>query len=144
MTGLIKYPKRIKQLINYSGIQFDKIRPSDIDGVLEFDNRFLFLLEFKHIERKHKSFKDFNRDGQNIMLKRIIDSWQYKDKKEGFVVYLYHKTKPHEDIMAEKTCVHGYYHKRQYYKIKMPLLDFLFEMGCKHDIEKITAEKRYI
>ena len=37
--GLIKHPKRAKQLIDFEGVQSGNIYPSDIDAVLEFDSK---------------------------------------------------------------------------------------------------------
>lgn len=45
--GLIKYPKRAKQIIDFEGIENGKIHPSDIDAVLEFDSKYLLLFELK-------------------------------------------------------------------------------------------------
>ena len=142
--GLIKYQKRLKQIIDYTGIEFANIHPSDIDGVLEFDNKYLFLLEFKHQNVKPKNINDFNNDGQNIMLKRIVDSWQSCKDKEGFVAYIYHDTKSDENIPAENTIVSGYYHKGGYTSFNRGLKDFFWEIGEEYDIKKIIAKNSYI
>tara|TARA_Y100000004_G_C8945744_1_gene426211 strand:+ start:794 stop:1210 length:417 start_codon:yes stop_codon:yes gene_type:complete len=137
--GLIKHPKRLKQIVDYTGIEFGKIHPSDIDGVLEFDNKYLFLLEFKHQNVKPKNIKDFNNDGQNIMLKRIVDSWQSCKGKEGFVAYIFHDTPSSENILAENTVVSGYYHNGEYVSFNRGLKDFFWEIGNEYDIKKIIA-----
>jgi len=36
--GLIRNRKRVKQVIDFTGVQNGKMHPSDIDAVLEFDN----------------------------------------------------------------------------------------------------------
>ena len=51
--GMIKYHKRLKQLYDFEGMGKGKISPTDIDAVLEFGNKFLFLFEFK-LEGKEK------------------------------------------------------------------------------------------
>ena len=45
---LIKNVNHIKQAIDFTGLQNDKIHPSDIDAVLEFDNEALILMELKN------------------------------------------------------------------------------------------------
>ena len=42
--SLIKNSKRIKQSMDFTGVQNRAIHPSDIDGVLEFDNKYSFAL----------------------------------------------------------------------------------------------------
>ena len=44
---MIKHEKRIKQVLDFKGVGNTKIHPSDIDAVLEFDNKFLILFEVK-------------------------------------------------------------------------------------------------
>ena len=46
--GLIRNRKRVKQVIDFTGIQNGKLHPSDIDAVLEFDNEVLILIEVKY------------------------------------------------------------------------------------------------
>ena len=46
--GLIRNRKRVKQVIDFTGVQNGKLHPSDIDAVLEFDNEVLILIEVKY------------------------------------------------------------------------------------------------
>ena len=58
--GMIKYKDRLKQLFDYEGIGKGNASPTDIDAVLEFDNKFLFLFEIKLI-KKLKRFIELKR-----------------------------------------------------------------------------------
>tara|TARA_R100000231_G_scaffold40177_2_gene34980 strand:+ start:301 stop:696 length:396 start_codon:yes stop_codon:yes gene_type:complete len=131
MTGLIKYPKRIKQLIDFTGVQNKKIHPSDIDAVLEFDSKYLLLFEFKFKGAKVPI-------GQRLMLERIIDSWE-DSGKIGTVVYCEHTFPADQNIMAKECQVVGGYNKSQYKPYRCDFLHFIFKFGDKYDIKKIIA-----
>jgi len=76
--SLIRNRNQTRQAIDFSGIQNGKIHPTDIDGVLEFDNEVLILFEVKR----------FNNDipiGQRLVLERICDSWKTKKSIVLFV-----------------------------------------------------------
>ena len=45
---MIKHKNRIKQVIDFSGVGDSKIHPTDIDAVLEFDDKYLLLFEVKY------------------------------------------------------------------------------------------------
>jgi len=44
---MIKFPERIKQVLNFKGIGNSKIHPTDIDAILEFDGKHLIIFEVK-------------------------------------------------------------------------------------------------
>ena len=44
---MIKYKNRIKQVLDFTGVGNSKIHPSDIDAILEFDNKYLIIFEVK-------------------------------------------------------------------------------------------------
>ena len=44
MSSLIRNSNRVKQAIDFTGVQNGKIHPSDVDAVFEFDNKFLILM----------------------------------------------------------------------------------------------------
>ena len=73
MNSLIRDRKKVKQVIDFTGVQNGKIHPSDIDAVMEFDNKVLILIEVK---RKHVLIPM----GQRILLERICDSWHIPEK----------------------------------------------------------------
>ena len=47
MSKWIRNSKQVKQSIDFYGIGNDKIHPTDIDAVLEFNNEALILFEVK-------------------------------------------------------------------------------------------------
>ncbi len=87
---MIKYKNRIKQVLDFTGVGNSKIHPSDIDAILEFDNKYLIIFEVK--------LKGVQIPvGQKILFKRIADCWQ-KTNGEAFVVYCEHETETSEKI----------------------------------------------
>ena len=47
-TSLIRNRNKVKQVIDFTGVQNGNMHPSDIDAVLEFDNEILILIEVKY------------------------------------------------------------------------------------------------
>ena len=45
--SLINDSDKVVQAIDFSGVQNKNMHPSDIDAVLEFDNKLLILMEIK-------------------------------------------------------------------------------------------------
>ena len=68
MDSLIRNRNQVKQVIDFTGVQNGNMHPSDIDFVLEFDNKVLILGEVK---RKYNKIPT----GQKLILERIVDSW---------------------------------------------------------------------
>ncbi len=126
--GLIKNRKRIKQVIDFTGIQNGKLHPSDIDAVLEFDNEALILIEVKH---------KFNKIpiGQRLLLERICDSW-HTDKSA--VLKVEHDFDNDKDILLDKCRVSGIYYNKEwtYYKDTKDFKKFVNKMGEKWNCKK--------
>ena len=47
-VSLIRNRNKVKQVIDFTGVQNGNMHPSDIDAVLEFDNEILILIEVKY------------------------------------------------------------------------------------------------
>ena len=101
---MIKHKNRIKQVIDFSGVGDSKIHPTDIDAVLEFDDKYLLLFEVKYKGLKAPL-------GQEILFSRIADCWQ-SVKEEAFVIYCEHETKSSEIVNLYNTRVVSVYHKK--------------------------------
>lgn len=131
MQDLIKYPKRAKQVIDFSGVKNGKIHPSDIDAVLEFDSKYLLLFELKKVGVQVPQ-------GQRMMLERIIDAWE-DCGKIGSVVYCEHNTEAEQTIYLKDCEVIGVYNKGESKAFRSDLREFLFKYGTKYDIKKIIS-----
>lgn len=111
--SLIRNSNRVKQAIDFTGIQNGNIHPSDIDAVFEFDNRVLILMEVKH---------RYNRipTGQKILLERICNSWHTPNNSIVLKVEHEHKDE-HTDIPLDDCFVTMYYYKKKWNKMEEPV-----------------------
>lgn len=81
--GKIKFPNRKKQLLDYSGLLFGNITPSDIDGIIEWHNDKYALLEYKY-KAAQMPF------GQKLLLERMANDL-YRSGKEVVVLVAKHE-----------------------------------------------------
>lgn len=103
--SLIKNSNQVKQSIEFTGIEWGKIHPSDIDAVLEFNNELLILIEVK---RKGLEIPT----GQRLMLERICDSWH---TKKSLVLLVWHEFKnDKKDIPLDKCMVNKIYYDKKW------------------------------
>ena len=79
MSSLIKNRDRVKQVLDFTGVQNGNMHPSDIDAVLEFDGKYLILIEVKFKGSKIPT-------GQKLLLERIAESWSVIRAKEAVVL----------------------------------------------------------
>ena len=99
--GLIKNSNKAKQGIDFTGVKWGKIHPSDVDFVLEFNNKVLILGEVKYKGSELTI-------GQRLMLDRMADSWH-----TGFSFV----------IPLEKCEVYKIYHNKQWHSLGGMLID---------------------
>lgn len=69
MKSRILNPKRMKQLIDFKGLELDGgIYPTDIDGIIEYRDSEYIILEVKHSKAKVPW-------GQRLCLQRMVDDF---------------------------------------------------------------------
>jgi len=126
---MIKYNKRIKQVLDFRGVGNSKIHPTDIDAVLEFDNKYLILFEIK--------LKGVpNSIGQELVFKRIVDCWE-KTNGNAFIIYCEHNTDPQEIVSMENTTVNRIYSGGVNYKRNQNLKKCLHKLADYYKITKL-------
>lgn len=64
--GKIENRNRARQIIDFSGLQYGKITPTDIDGLIEYHDKAILLLEFKYADAEMPR-------GQKVALERMCD-----------------------------------------------------------------------
>ena len=127
--GLIRNRKRVKQVIDFTGVQNGKMHPSDIDAVLEFNNEVLILIEVKYKYNKIPT-------GQKLLLERICDSW-HTDKSA--VLKVEHDFDNDDvNIPLEKCRVSAIYYDKKwtYYKETKDFKKYINQMGAKWNCAK--------
>jgi hypothetical protein len=126
---MIKYKNRIKQVLDFRGVGDSKIHPSDIDAVLEFDNKYLIIFEVK-LKGVQVPF------GQRLLFERIVNCWQ-KNNGEAFIVYCEHETNTEEIIQMENTTVVNVYHNKKNHARNENIKNFLLNLAEHYKIDKL-------
>ena len=108
-SDLVQHRKRMKQLITFDGLDFGSITPMDIDGVIEYHDKAVILLEYK--------LKGCNMpDGQRLCLERLSDDCA-KAGKISCVLLAEHETyDADEDVRAGEAIVKRIYWKSIWHK----------------------------
>ena len=106
----IKYKERFNQFQNFSNIQFGKLRPIDIDGFLEIQNRLFIFLECKAGDSPLST-------GQRIALERLSDAIEHDEEKLAFCIIARHNTPANMDVDAGNSLVDTYRHKGKWHFI---------------------------
>lgn len=131
--SLIRNSKQTKQGVDFTGLQNGNIHPTDIDAVLEFDNKLLVLFEMK---RKGNQIPL----GQKILLERVCNNWSLNGKI-AFAIKIEHEFYNDDvDVPIEKCKATEFYnvHTRKWHKTKKEnIIDILNILGDKYNIKKI-------
>jgi hypothetical protein len=98
MRGQIINRGRSQQIVDYSGLCWGKITPTDIDGVLDFGGQVQVIIELKHADSKMKF-------GQRLALERLSRS----HPRCLVLVVEHHVDDVAQDIDATDCAVREYY-----------------------------------
>ncbi len=131
--GVIINRERKQQIIDYSGILIGaKGTPTDIDGLIEYRNRAVILMEFKYGNAKMPY-------GQKLAFTRIMDDCQSAGKQAVLLVCQHDEADTQNDIDAARAIVRELYYQKQWYidgrrTVKSVIDNFLkfVERGEKH------------
>jgi len=129
MNSLIRNRKKVRQVIDFTGVQNGKMHPSDIDAVLEFDNDILILIEVKYKFKKIPT-------GQRLLLERICDSWH---TKKSIVLKVEHDYESDEENIPLENCkvTAIYYDKKWiYYSEHYDFKHYINKLGEKWECKK--------
>lgn len=99
--GVIRHRDRAKQIVNFSGLRFANITPTDIDGLIEYRNACFLFIELKH---HSKPVIDM---GQRLALERLAAGLI----KPALVLHAIHGAPATDDINAAQAVVHQYFWK---------------------------------
>lgn len=128
MQSLIRNSKQVKQAIDFTGIGDKKFHPTDIDAVLEFNNKSLILFEVKKIGHHLPT-------GQRLLLERLVDSWH---TDEAIALVVKHNIQTDEGDIPLRICwVRKYYYKGKWYQTNKPLKQQLQKIVDKWKIKKL-------
>lgn len=106
--GKIENRNIARQIIDFSGIQYGKITPTDIDGLIEYHDKAIVLLEFKYDGSQVPK-------GQKLALERMCDCFRRENKEAAVLVCEHYVKDWHEDIIARNAIVREVYYKGRWY-----------------------------
>lgn len=104
--GTIQHRERARQIIDFSGIRYGNITPTDIDGFFEYHNRVFVFCEMKLTGAQLP-------DGQRMAIERLVDNLDYAGKHVVAFVCDHDVEETAQDVVAAETIVRTiYYHGR--------------------------------
>lgn len=104
METKIQNPERMKQLIDFKGLELDGgIYPTDIDGLVEYHNSEYILIEVKHRDAEVPY-------GQKLALQRMVDDFTRVGKKAIAVVCEHKIDDTNKPVIAAKCKVREIYY----------------------------------
>jgi len=132
MSELINNQEHIKQVIAFDGIQSNKISPTDIDALLEFDDKYLLIFELKFSGSKVPL-------GQKLALERIIKNWkQSGSHRNGWVIYAQHDTIKGDTVYLKDCKVTSIYSDKEAgFTQPVEMIKFLNYLADKYNINKL-------
>jgi len=106
MRGQIENRARKRQIIDFSGLLFGKITPTDIDGMIEYHGKAFVYYEMKYLGTDIKR-------GQRIALEQSVISHNKAGRRAVAIVLTHSVDDCKEDIQAEKCLVREYFFRPQ-------------------------------
>jgi hypothetical protein len=114
------------QIRDYSGLRWEKITPTDIDGFLDFGGRLFIIIELKYEDADMPN-------GQKLALERICDACQ-KGGAESYILIGSHSNATGDIDGANATVIECYY-KGRWMNVMIPC-------GMKYAINKLREKHR--
>lgn len=106
---VINNPSRKRQIVNFSGIMDGKLSATDIDGLIEYQNKLFILFEGK------TRFGTMEL-GQRLALERLVDN-----SKKPMVLFVFrHDEYPESEIIASECMVEKVYFKGKWITPAVP------------------------
>jgi len=122
--GSIQFRARRKQIIDFGGLRFGNITPTDCDAFIEYHGRAFFFIEYK-LRNAEVPF------GQMLALKRLVDNLERAGKYAVLIIAEHTADNPNDDINAATCRVRTWY---QYGYDHAPA-----DISVKNLIDKIIA-----
>ena len=128
INGLIRNVNQVTQALDFKNVEFGKIHPSDIDSVIEIDNKYLILIEVKKQGNEIPI-------GQRLLLERLADRWG----KYSIVLKLDHNT--NENPIPLESCILKKYYLDKEWKLpkhELNALETIKTISNKWNINKLN------
>lgn len=134
--GKIQNKERAKQIIDFSGVRYGNITPTDVDGYFEKANKAFVFYEYKLSGAEMPK-------GQELALTRIVDGLSTAGKEAVLFLCQHNEFNPENDIEAanalvEKIYWRGKWHEGSGLTVKQQtdrFMNFVFSLGEVKHIE---------
>ena len=113
--GIIQNRARTRQIIDFSGIRYGNITPTDIDGFFERANEAFVFYELKYGNAEMPK-------GQRIALERLVDVARAADKKAVLFLCRHDVEDVNVDVIAENAIVDKIYFNGEWHDAKQKTL----------------------
>ena len=101
--GIIQNRARKRQLIDYSGLRYGAITPSDLDGFMEIHNKLFIFYEFKYIDPEYRYRRLATiTGGQGQAEMNIVNGLNANGKKAVLFICQHNFENPEDDIIAHE------------------------------------------
>lgn len=108
MRGVIENRERRRQIVDYSGMSYGTITPTDIDGVIEYRNMAFVYIELKHGDDKVPR-------GQELYIERQVDVCRAGGKQAVAMVAEHDVDDPQDDVDAAACKVRRIYYDGEWF-----------------------------
>lgn len=130
LRGEIVNRSRAAQLVDFSGLKIGNITPTDIDGLIEYQDKLYIFFELKY------QGKDLPK-GQALAAIRLIDSL---NKPSVFIV-ADHDADIGTDVDAAKAIIRSYYYSKKWHTPHRPMT---LREGIMEFINYIETNRRIL
>ncbi len=140
--GKIQNKERAKQLIDFSGIRYGNITPTDIDGYFEKADKAFVFYEYKLSGAEIPK-------GQSLALMRIVDGLSTAGKDAVLFLCRHEEENPNNEIRAsgalvEKIYWHGKWHEGSGLTVKQQtdkFMNWVFSLGEEEKVKNKGSDK---
>lgn len=127
IRGKIIYRDRAKQIRDFSGLVFENVTPTDVDGFIEFNNCIYIFIETKYQNELLPA-------GQERALKNLVDT-VFESSKKGLLIIAKHQNPVNEDIPFHACEVTKYRSRKNWYvpdkkRTIKSLIDMYIKKNC--------------
>lgn len=99
--GQIVFRDRARQIRDFSGLLFNTITPTDIDGLIEYHDKAYILIELKYGDSPIS-------EGQKLALERLTDDLRKVGKLTLCIIARHDNADPKDDIDVAQCIVSRY------------------------------------
>ena len=126
--GKIQYRGRAQQIIDFSGLRYKNITPTDIDGFVEYQDKGFIFIEIKTAGAKMPR-------GQRVALERLCRCCA-NDGKQAFIILGSHTTAVGSDVIAADCTVENVFYDNKWSDIhKGKTVQAIFDRAMKRMME---------